>query len=144
MYTLHSVLPTSCPPPSLLQDLFTWHPVTTILHLSWKNCTGFPFHNVLNIKSRVCFRAINGFNPAYLSELLHVYTPCHTLRSSSDIRMLKIQQYKHKTHGFCTFSCLGHIWNFLQDLWHCSALSSFKTKQNEVAAVYVQISVIHI
>ena len=34
---------------------FSWHPATTTQHLSWKNCTGFPFQNVLNIKSLVCF-----------------------------------------------------------------------------------------
>ena len=70
------------------------------------------------------------------------------LCSSSDTLMLKIQQYKCKTHGFRTFSCtdarvmaftcslavtrsssLPHIWNSLpQDLRHCSTLSSFKTK----------------
>ena len=44
----------------------------------------------------MCFSAINGSGPAYLSELLHVYTPSHTLHSSSD--MLKIQQYKRKSH----------------------------------------------
>ena len=78
----------------------------------------------------MCFSAINGSGPAYLSELLHVYTPSRTLRSSSDTRMLEIQQYKHKTHGFRTFSCFGpHIWNSLpQDLRHCSTLSSFKAK----------------
>ena len=32
----------------------------------------------------MCFSAINGSGPAYLSELLHVYTPSRTLRSSSD------------------------------------------------------------
>ena len=31
-----------------------------------------------------CFSAVNGSSPAYLSELLHVYTPSRTLRSSSD------------------------------------------------------------
>ena len=31
---------------TLLQDLFSWHPVITTQHLSWKNCTGFPFQNV--------------------------------------------------------------------------------------------------
>ena len=38
--------------------------------------------------------------------------------------------YKCKTHGFHTFSCFGpHIWNsLLQDLRHCSTLSSFKAK----------------
>ena len=71
-----------------------------------------------------------GSGPAYLSELLHVYTPSRTLRSSSDTRMLEIQQYKRKTHGFRTFSCFGpHIWNSLpQDLRHCATLSSFKAK----------------
>ena len=78
----------------------------------------------------MCFSAINGSGPAYLSELLHVYTPSHTLRSSSDTRMLEIQQYKCKTHSFRTFSCFEpHIWNSLpQDLRHCSTLSSFKAK----------------
>ena len=53
----------------------------------------------------------------------------------SDARMLKIQQYKRKTHGFRTFSCFGpHIWNSLpQDLRvrHCSTLSSFNCSQTE-------------
>ena len=77
-----------------------------------------------------CFSAISGSGPAYFSELLHVYTPSRTLRSSSDTRMLEIQQYKRKTHGFRTFSCFGpRIWNSLpQDLRHCSTLSSFKAK----------------
>ena len=62
--------------------------------------------------------------------LLHVYTPSRALRSSSDIRMLEIQQYKRKTHGFRTFSCFGpHVWNSLpHDLRHCSILSSLKAK----------------
>ena len=70
----------------------------------------------------MCVSAINGSGAAYLSELLHVYTPSHALHSSSDTHMLKIQQYKHKTSGFRTFSCFGpHIWNSLpQDLRHCS------------------------
>ena len=78
----------------------------------------------------MCFNAINGSGPAYLSELLHVYTPSRTLRSSSDTRMLEIQQYKRKTHGFRTFSYFGpYIWNSLpQDLRHCSTFLSFKAK----------------
>ena len=32
----------------------------------------------------MCFSAINGSGPAYLSELLHIYTPSCTLHSSSD------------------------------------------------------------
>jgi len=62
---------------TLLQDLFSWHPTTT-KHLSRKNCTGFPFQNILKVTC-VYFIAINGSGPAYFSELLHVYTLSHTL-----------------------------------------------------------------
>ena len=47
---------------------------------------------------------------------LNCYTSTlsHTLHSSSDTRMLKTQQYKHKSRGFCIFSHFGpHIWNSL-------------------------------
>ena len=60
----------------------------------------------------MCFSAVSGSGPAYLSELLHDYTPSHALHSSSDTCMLEIQQYKRKIHGFHTFSSFGpHIWN---------------------------------
>ena len=73
----------------------------------------------------MCFSAIIGSGPAYLSELLHVY-----IRLVHYALLLTIQQYKRKTHGFRTFSCFGpHIWNSIpQDLRHCSTLSSFKAK----------------
>ena len=66
----------------------------------------------------------------FLFELLHIYTPSRTLRSSSDSRMLKIQQYKRKTHGFRTFTYFGrYVWNSLQqDIRQCSTLPPFKTK----------------
>ena len=78
----------------------------------------------------MCFHAINGSSPTYLSELLHTYTPSRTLRSSSDSRMLQIQQYKRKTHGFRTFASFGpYVWNSLpQDIRQCSTLQFFKTK----------------
>ena len=77
-----------------------------------------------------CFHDINGSGPTYLSELLHIYTPSRTLRSSSGSSMLKIQQYKSKTYGFRTFTYSGpYVWNSLpQDIRQCSALPSFKTK----------------
>ena len=115
---------------TLLQDLFSsvaprHHHSTPLLEkLHW-----LPISERIKYKVVcMCFSAINGSGPAYLSELSHVYTPSRTLCSSSDTRMLEIQQYKRKTHGFRTFSCLGpHIWNSLpQDLRHCSTLSSFK------------------
>ena len=78
----------------------------------------FPVSERIKYKDAcVCFSATNGSGPAYLSELLHVYTPSHTLHSSSDTRDLKIQQYKRKTHGFLAFSCFGpRIWKTRQKL----------------------------
>ena len=84
---------------TLLQDLFSWHPATTTQHF-WKNCTGFPFQNILVTYMYFC--AINGSGLAYLSELLHVYIPSCTLCCSSDTCLLKVQQYKCKTHGIHT------------------------------------------
>ena len=76
-----------------------WHPVTTTLHmyLSWKTdkLLWLPIRKCIKYKAAcMCFSAINSSDPAYLSELLHVYTPSRTLRSSSDTCMLEIQQCK--------------------------------------------------
>ena len=70
----------------------------------------------------MCYNAITGSAPSYLSERLHLYTPCF----SSDIRMLKLQRFNDKTHGFRTFSHFGlHIWNNLpQDTRHSLFLQS--------------------
>ena len=59
----------------------------------------------------------------YLSELLHLYSPSQSLRSSSDTRMLKIHRFNCKTHGLCTFSHFGlHIWNNLPHQALCYSL----------------------
>ena len=65
--------------------------------LQEKNCTGFPFQNVLSIKLLVCVSVLKMVLILLISEPLHVYTLFHTLNSSSDTRMLKIQQYIQKT-----------------------------------------------
>ena len=78
----------------------------------------------------MCYNAITGSAPSYLSELLHLYSPSRSLRSSSDTRMLKIQRFNRKTHGFRTFSHFGpHIWsNFPEDIRHSATLPSFKSQ----------------
>ena len=45
----------------------------------------------------MCYNLITGCAP---SDLQHLYTPSCSLRSSSDIRMLKLQRLNHKTQGF--------------------------------------------
>ena len=101
-----------------------------------QNCTPLlQQHHWLPISERIkyktacmCYNAITGSAPSCLSELLHLYSPSRSLRSSPDTRMLKIQRFDRKTHGFRTFSHFGpHIWNnLLQDIRHSATLSSFK------------------
>ena len=78
----------------------------------------------------MCYNTITGSAPSYFSELLHIYSPSHSLRSLSDTCMLKIQHFNRKTHGFHTFSHFGpHIWNNLpQDIRHSATLSSFESQ----------------
>ena len=64
-------------------------------------------------------------SPVYLSELLHVYTPSRTLRSSSGTRMLKIQLLDP------TSGIHSHIGI------HCSTLSSFKSETENVPLLTV-------
>ena len=62
----------------------------------------------------MCFRAINGTGPVYLSDLLHTYTPSRTLRSSSDTLTLIKPRISTKTFGERSFySAAPAIWNSL-------------------------------
>ena len=76
----------------------------------------------------LCFKAISGTAPQYLTELLHVYTPSRTLRSSADTRLLKVQRFSRKQHGARSFACSApQLWNSLPySLRHCSTLCTFK------------------
>ena len=78
----------------------------------------------------MCFSAINGSVPAYLSELLHVYTPFRALRSSSDTRMLENLAIQTQDSWLLHFLLLWtpHLEFTPQDLRHCSTLSTFKAK----------------
>ena len=56
---LSSILSKKCK--TLLQDSFSWHPITTSIHHTWKNFTGFPFQNILSIKSLYMFQCCKRF-----------------------------------------------------------------------------------
>ena len=77
----------------------------------------------------MCYNSFTGSAPNYFSELLQLYSPSLSLRSSSDLRILKFQHFNRKTHGFRSFSYFGpHIWNNLpQDVRHY--FSPFLQKQ---------------
>ena len=117
---------------TFLQDSSSWHLIiTTYLTPLLKKLHWLPISERIKYKvACMCFNAINESGPAYLSELLHIYTSSCTLHSSLDSRMLKIQQCKRKTHGFRTFTYFGpYVWNSLpQNIKQCSTLPSFTTK----------------
>ena len=60
----------------------------------------------LPVKTRIsnkiaclCFNVITSSTPANLSDLLHLYSPSRSLRSSANTHLLKIPLYKCKTKG---------------------------------------------
>ena len=85
--------------------------ITPILkHLRWLPVRARIFYKT----AWLCFNAITSSNPAYLSDLLHLYSPSRSLRSSADTRFLKIPLYKCKTKGDRAFSYFGpSVWNSL-------------------------------
>ena len=77
----------------------------------------------------LCYQIITGTAPQYLAELVQIYVPSRSLRSSSDNRIFRIPFFKRKQHGgraFC-FSA-AQIWNSLPfALRHSPSLPAFKT-----------------
>ena len=62
----------------------------------------------------LCFSPINFSTPAYLSDILRLYSPARPLRSSADTRLLKLLLYKQKTKDDLAFSHFGpSVWNSL-------------------------------
>ena len=78
--------------------------------------------------STLCFNVITSTGPQYLSELLHLYTPCRDLRSYADTRILKIPRSNSKAFGQRSFSHVGPTtWNDLpHGLRHSDSQISFR------------------
>ena len=79
----------------------------------------------------LCFKVLTGDAPAYLSDLLHVYVPSRTLRSSADTRIFRLPNHRpnRKQHGERAFSYAAvHHWNNLPyTVRHSQSFSTFKT-----------------
>ncbi|KAL3056304.1 hypothetical protein OYC64_018905 [Pagothenia borchgrevinki] len=59
------------------------------------------------------FKALNGLAPAYISELLHRYTPARALRSADQL-LLIVPKTRLKTRGHRAFAAAGpRLWNTL-------------------------------
>ena len=94
-------------------------------HLHW-----LPVRARISYKTACpCFNAITSSTPAYLSDLLHLYSPSRSLRSSVDTRLLKISLYKCKTKGVRAFSYFGpSVWNSLPlHIRNATTIDTFKS-----------------
>ena len=79
--------------------------------------------------SCLCYQIITGTAPQYLAELVHIYVPSRSLRSSSDDRTFRIPTFMRKQHdgwAFC-FSA-AQTWNSLPFIvCHSPSLPAFKS-----------------
>ena len=75
------------------------------------------------------FKAPHNTGPLYLRDLLHVYQPRRSLRSSSQGLLLKIPSSRLKSYGDRYFSFAGSTeWNKLPlEVRSCCTVSSFKS-----------------
>ena len=78
----------------------------------------------------LCFDVVSDTATLYLSDLLRLYFPSDSLRSSADTHILRIPKRKNKFQGQCAFSHLGPVtWNkFSYSVRHAEAQSHFKTQ----------------
>ena len=78
--------------------------------------------------SSICFSFFNNTAPSYISDLLTVYTPSRTLRSSSDSRLLSVPRTNSVTYGERSFSFAApSLWNSLpRSIRYAQSVSSFK------------------
>ena len=77
----------------------------------------------------MCYNAITGSAPSYLSELLHLYNPSRlsALRQTHACSNPTLQPQNPWLSHFLTLG--PHIWNNLpQDIRHSATLSSFKSQ----------------
>ena len=101
------------------------HPCTPL----FKDLHWLPVSERINYKvACMCYNSVTGSAPTYLTDLLHIYTPSRSLRSSSDTRKLKLQVYKRKSHGYRSFSCFApQLWNSLPyHIRHSPSVDTFK------------------
>jgi hypothetical protein len=100
--------------------------ISPLLHsLHW-----LPISHRIDYKiSSLTYSAVCGTGPEYLSELISIYTPSRSLRSSSDTRILRIPSVRTKSYGQRSFSYQAPTtWNNLPvSLRHAESVTSFRS-----------------
>ena len=80
--------------------------------------------------SSLCYDVVSDTAPLYVSDLLCLYVPARSLRSSADTRIFRIPTWKKKFQGQRAFSHLGPVtWTKLPySVRHAQTQSQFKTQ----------------
>ena len=78
----------------------------------------------------ICYNVITGTAPGYLSNLLELYIPSHTLHFSADTSIFCIRNRHIRFQGQRAFSFIGpSIWNNLPfSVRHAQTLSAFTSQ----------------
>ena len=78
----------------------------------------------------ICCNVITATAPSYLSDLLELYIPSHTLHFSADTSIFCIRNRHIRFQGQRAFSFIGpSIWNNLPfSVRHAQTLSAFKSQ----------------
>ena len=102
--------------------------ITPVLHqLHW-----LPVQQRINVFKilLLTYRALHGLAPAYFEELLELYSPVRTLRSSADKWQLAVPGTRSPRYGDRAFSaCASRVWNSIPlDIRNCGTLSTFKRR----------------
>ena len=100
--------------------------MSPVLHtLHW-----FPVEQRIEYKLLLlAFKSVNNDGPSYLSDHLKFYIPSQQLRSSSDIRLLRIPSFRLNSFGQRKFSYQASVlWNSLPiSLCHSNSTLAFKS-----------------
>ena len=100
-----------------------------MFHPSSEFFTGCPSKHVSSISCQHSHSFFSDTAPVYLSDLLRVYSPSRQLRSSSDLRTLRIPHIKTKTFGHRSLFCVASsVWNSLpREIRHIQSTIAFRT-----------------
>ena len=105
------------------------HVTSLLVDLHWLPVERRTEYKIATIRSNL----ITGTGPPYLSDLLELYTPSRTLRSSADTRIFRSPNRRKRFQGqrafFCLFLIGPSIWNNLPfSRRHAQTLSAFKSQ----------------
>ena len=100
------------------------HITPLLMKLHW-----LPIYYRINYKiALLCFKCLNKTAPIYLQNLIQIYKPRRSLRSSTDNSILFKPVMNYKTYGEKSFSFYGpYVWNSLPaHLRNCDNINIFK------------------